>query len=130
MPVAAFYQEEVERTCPQGQRSTSMSDESSGDTELNSSSIEPSHDGRFKALIEHSLDVIALVGPDATVEYVSPSIRRTLGYAPNEFIGRNGFELIHPDDVEDLRRRFEEVLKEPGASQGLEARYRHKGGSW
>ena len=28
---------------------------------------------RFQAFVEHSSDVFALMGPDATVEYVSPS---------------------------------------------------------
>ena len=91
---------------------------------------ERDHDERFKALVEHSFDVIALVGPDATVEYVSPAIGRVLGYTPDEFIGLNGFEHIHPDDVEEVRRRFDEVLKQPGASLAIDTRLRHKDGSW
>jgi PAS domain S-box-containing protein len=106
-----------------------MSNESSGSRGPTSGSVEWSRDEHFKALIQHSFDVIALVGSDATVEYVSPSVSRVLGYSPDEFVGLNGFEQIHPDDVEGVRRRFEEVLEAPGASLEIETRLRHKDGS-
>ena len=40
---------------------------------------------RLRAFLQHSFDVIALFGPDATVEYVSPAVERVLGYTPKEF---------------------------------------------
>src|SRR5690349_5707680 len=95
-----------------------------------SGSFERDHDGQLKALVEHSFDVIALVAPDATVKYVSPAIRRVLGYTPDEFIGLNGFGQIHPEDIEQVRRHFGEVLKQPGTSLAIDARLRHKDGSW
>ena len=107
-----------------------MSTDFDGGQGPNSGSFERDHDGRLKALIEHSFDVIALVGPDGTVEYVSPAIGRVLGYTPDEFIGLNGFEQIHPEDVEEVRRRFGEVLEQPGASLAIDTRLRHKDGSW
>lgn len=87
-------------------------------------------DRRLRALVEHSFDVITLMRPDATIEYVSPSIERVLGYTPDQFIGLNGFELVHPEDIEEVRRRFGAVLEQPRGSQAIEARLRHKGGSW
>jgi PAS domain S-box-containing protein len=87
-------------------------------------------DRRLRALVENSFDVIALVSADSTVEYVSPSVERVLGYTPGEFIGANGFAQVHPDDVEEVRRRFGEVLREPGTSLAIDARLRHKDGSW
>ena len=49
----------------------------------------------LEALLEHSLDVLAIVGADGRVEYVSPSSRRMLGWDPGELQGRHVLNLIH-----------------------------------
>ncbi len=41
-------------------------------------------EGRLSALVQHSSDVIAVLGADGGVHYVSPSIERVLGYTPSE----------------------------------------------
>jgi PAS domain S-box-containing protein len=87
-------------------------------------------DSRLRTFLGHGFDVIALVGPDATVEYVSPAIQRVLGYTPKEFMGGNGFDHIHADDVHQVRRHFEELLQQPGASIPIDCRLRHKDGTW
>src|SRR5216117_4128710 len=53
---------------------------------------------RFRALVEHSSDVIMLLGPDGTVNYASQSTQQVLGYGATENVGRSAFELVHPDD--------------------------------
>ena len=42
-------------------------------------------DTRFRALIEHSWDIIALLDADGKIQYVSPSTRHVLGYAPEAY---------------------------------------------
>jgi len=54
---------------------------------------------RFRALVEHSSDAIALFGDDGTIKYGSPSTVNILGYPLDEFEGRSAFEFIHPDDM-------------------------------
>ncbi len=56
-------------------------------------------DRRFRVLIEHSTEAIALLTPEGTVTYASPSIERVLGYTPQEFMAINGFAVIHPGDI-------------------------------
>jgi PAS domain S-box-containing protein len=85
---------------------------------------------RFRALTEHSSDAVSLIHPDGTVVYNSPSTRRILGYEPDEFLRRNGFELVHPDDRETIRRRLAELTDQPGIPIMVELRVRHKDGSW
>src|SRR5260221_2833279 len=51
-------------------------------------------DRRFRVLIEHSTEAIALLTPEGTVTYASPSIERVLGYTPQEFMAINGFAVI------------------------------------
>jgi PAS domain S-box-containing protein len=84
----------------------------------------------FRSLIENASDVIAILNGDGTIRYVSPSIEPVLGYEPEDLIGKNAFELAHPDDAPDLINAFTHVIQNPGATPSLELRVRHKDGSW
>jgi PAS domain S-box-containing protein len=87
-------------------------------------------DRRFRALIEHSTDAIALFTSEGTVTYVSPSIERLLGYTPREFMTINGFAVIHPDDIPAIADTFQRLLVMPGLVDTKQFRSRHKDGSW
>ncbi len=87
-------------------------------------------DQRFRALIEHSSDAISLLTADSTVIYASPSTRRVTGYSAEELVGRNGFTLLHPEDLEDVRQQFTTFLDQPGHSITVEGRFRHADGTW
>ncbi len=84
---------------------------------------------RFRALIEKSSDGIALVDGTGRMLYLSPSIKEVQGYSPEELLGRNAFELMHPDDQELTRTRLAELLRGT-RSVSAEYRFRHKDGSW
>jgi PAS domain-containing protein len=45
-------------------------------------------EARFRALIENSIDVTAILDADMRVQYVSPSVMRILGYSADELTGR------------------------------------------
>lgn len=85
---------------------------------------------RFQALIEHSTDGIALLGQDGIIRYSSPSTSPILGYSPEEFVGRNVFDGVHPDDCDRLKSTFARALAEPGVRFIEQYRYQHKDGSW
>ncbi|HYC86948.1 MAG TPA: ATP-binding protein, partial [Chryseosolibacter sp.] len=57
---------------------------------------------KFRLLSENSRDIIAIFSLDNKFEYVSPACETLLGFEPHELIGRDGAELVHPDDVEKL----------------------------
>src|SRR5947207_588504 len=84
----------------------------------------------FRALIENATDIITVLNRDGTRRYVSPSVERSLGYQPEELIGKTPFDLLHPDDVPELRRLFVSGLETPGFVASIEYRIRHKDGSW
>jgi PAS domain S-box-containing protein len=84
----------------------------------------------FRALIERSRDAVVLLAADATVRYVSSPTVPILGYTPEEFIGRNALELVHPDDLPRISAIFAQLLASPGGSRTALYRYRHKDGSW
>src|SRR6266576_2538845 len=85
---------------------------------------------RFRALVEHSSDVITLLGPDGTVIYASPSTQPVLGYGATENVGRSAFELVHPDDRADALELFGELMQRPGHLVKTELRALHKDGRW
>src|SRR5256712_2224203 len=85
---------------------------------------------RFRALIEHGADAVALVAPDGTLLFASHSIERPLGFAPAELGGHPGFERVHPDDIPRVHAALREIIASPGTPAGLELRWRHKDGSW
>ncbi len=85
---------------------------------------------RFRALIENGRDNISLLAADGTLLWESPSTISTLGYAPNQFVGRNIFELMHPDDQGWTRDLYAQVVQTPGRSQDGTFRLRHGDGTW
>ncbi len=87
-------------------------------------------DQRFRALIEHSSDVILLSDREGKYSYASPSIQRILGYTPEEFVQLNGFTIIHPDDLPSITQAFQTLLATPGLTETRQFRVRHNNGSW
>jgi len=86
---------------------------------------------RFRALIKKSTDVISIIDTDGLFQYQSPSVRRILGYSPEETVGDMAWKYIHPDDRERVVERFEECIDSPDETTlTAEYRARHADGSW
>jgi PAS domain S-box-containing protein len=64
------------------------------------------------------------------VTYASPAFRRMLGDREDARVGQNVFELIHPDDVGDVRARFGEHVAGLAQSTGFGFRFLAADGSW
>jgi PAS domain S-box-containing protein len=84
----------------------------------------------FRALIDNSMDISLITNADLTVRYVSPSVQRTLGYKPDEIIGKSALEFLSPDDVQYITDHFDSFTQNPGQPVALEVRFRHSDGSW
>jgi PAS domain S-box-containing protein len=85
---------------------------------------------RYYALVENSADGVILVNDSEKISYASPSTGRILGFPPEEIIGSDPFNLVHPEDRERLRRGFAEVGRAPRAYKAGSFRLMHKNGSW
>ncbi len=85
---------------------------------------------RFRALIENSTDAIALVNKPGLILYESPTVTRVLGYLPEEIVGHNVSEFLHPDDLRIASRTFEQVMQESHKPITAQVRYKNKKGSW
>lgn len=71
----------------------------------------------FQCLIENGQDSISLLAADGTLIWENPSKVHTLGYTQGHFVGRNIFELMHPDDMKWSRIIYLQVVKKPASSQ-------------
>lgn len=85
---------------------------------------------RFRALIEHSSDAISLIDAQAYITFASGSTSRVLGYRPDEVVGRNAFEFVHPEDRAKVQRTVVAVRKSAGIPVYVRARILAKGGDW
>ena len=72
---------------------------------------------RFRALIEHGSDSIALIDADSRILYLSPAVTNVEGYQPEELLGRLGTEHTHPDDLPVLARRASRSCSRSRASR-------------
>ena len=87
-------------------------------------------DAYFRSLIENASDIISILEPTGKIRYESPSLERVLGYKPEELVGSNAFEFIHPEDVGLIQDIFTEGINQDDRVIHAEFRFRHKDGSW
>ncbi len=83
---------------------------------------------RFRALIEHGSDSIALIDASNRILYLSPAVANVEGYQPEELLGRLGTEHTHPDDLPVINAAVEKLLAHPGKPIPVVWRRRHKDG--
>ncbi len=84
----------------------------------------------FRHLTEYALDLITILDADGTIRFESRSIATELGYAPEDYIGRNAFEFVHPEDAPRIMQAFQHALETHGSTPLLSFRFRHKDGTY
>ena len=84
---------------------------------------------RLAALVENAADLIAVVGADGMIQYLSPAATRILGHDHGQLDGTSVLDLVHPEDVPDdllsLARTDDQGIGRP-----VELRLRSRDGSW
>ncbi len=97
---------------------------------------------RLRLITDNSTDNIAITSFDlkATYLYVNASVKHTMGYEPDDLIGRSFWEFIHPDDKKALlpllkkyiSQKINKLLtgKEAEISETIEFRFKNKAGNW
>ena len=84
------------------------------------------HSQNYRELVENLNDIVYATDTNAVVTYISPNVFQLSGYTPEEVIGKNFTEFVHP---EDLPGRIEQFLKILGGSKEVtEYRYFTKAG--
>ncbi len=85
---------------------------------------------RFRKMIEHSSDMIILVDAEGKILYESSAALRIIGYTSEELVGKSAFDLVCPDEREQVREFFEKQVHIPGISPLQRMRVQHKDGHW
>jgi diguanylate cyclase (GGDEF)-like protein len=61
---------------------------------------------RFRSLVEHSTELVAVVDEKRRIRFVTPAFHRRLGYERDSLLGTNLLDLVHPEDREGERWRL------------------------
>ncbi|WP_170938273.1 PAS domain S-box protein [Halorubrum sp. Hd13] len=85
---------------------------------------------RTERFVEESDDVVTIVDPDGTVTYASRSATRVLGHDPDDLVGENLFDYLHPDSREGAMETFFSGLDEPNGSFQAEWRFKSGDNEW
>jgi PAS domain S-box-containing protein len=65
--------------------------------------------------VQHSSEIVTMVDPGGTVRYASPAFGQVLGYDPDDAVGTNILDHVHPEDLPHVLEETEKALSE-GAS--------------
>ena len=87
-------------------------------------------EAHFRSYVENSSDFFMVIR-DKKILYASPSVKRLLGYEPEEIIGTDGLQFLDPDDFKAVMEKYIWAFDNPGLPNvPFNVRYRHKNGSW
>ena len=78
---------------------------------------------------DNMFDMVSLADRQGVFKFVSAS-HRVLGYDPEQFPGRHILEFVHPDDLPQVSRAFEEFNSGRNPNPKIEYRYRCADGSY
>jgi PAS domain S-box-containing protein len=84
----------------------------------------------FKLLVDTSTSVYQLADAGLLITYSSSSNSTVLGYCPNETVGKNVLDMVHPDDTEKVRAWLNSILNLPEQLSTTEYRTRNKDGKY
>ncbi len=90
-------------------------------------------EARFRALVQSSSDVVAVVANNGCFSYISPAISEMLGYTPEELDGTPAIALVAPEDVATFQTTYPELSQKrlPTGdlnTRRIETQLRHRSG--
>lgn len=88
-------------------------------------------DKLLPVILTNSNDIIAIYRLNGDCQYISPAVKKIMGYLPEEIIGRSCLDYCYPEDRLDMEVLFDNVKNErPVSITRVECRYRHKDGGY
>ena len=84
---------------------------------------------RYQSLIENVHDLISEMDGRGRLIYISPNSKELLGDEPDEIIGTDAWDRIHPEDLATCWKVFEAATGAAGTGRA-DLRYRHRDGRW
>jgi len=81
----------------------------------------------YRFMTDEASDIIARHSAEGRLIFISPAVKRTLGYEPREMIGRTAFEGAHPDDLAGIKTSLADARRK-GESVSYIYRVKHRDG--
>jgi len=75
-------------------------------------------------------DVIVIIDKNGVNQYKSPNIEPLFGWKPEELIGKKTFDVVHPEDVDSVKKFIRELTQKPNATDTTQFRYKRKDGKY
>jgi PAS domain S-box-containing protein/LPXTG-motif cell wall-anchored protein len=85
---------------------------------------------RFRSVIEKGTEIIAMHDKTGKIIYISPSVEASLGYKPEDRIGKLAFENTHVEDFAAVREKIDRLMSTPGAVESGQWRQKDINGNW
>jgi PAS domain S-box-containing protein len=85
---------------------------------------------KFKSLVQNGSDLIVIMDDQGVFQYISPSVKHIAGHEPDEMVGRNAFEMIHPDDLPIVMSELTTVIDSTNSGQATPHRFLNAAGEW
>ena len=85
---------------------------------------------QYRLLADNSIDIISRQTPECILTYVSPAVTPVLGYTEDEVLGKAMLELIHPEDLEQVKRELVAITTQGISTKISVFRFRHRDGRY
>jgi diguanylate cyclase (GGDEF)-like protein/PAS domain S-box-containing protein len=86
-------------------------------------------EARFRLLADVSDDIIILADLNGKRRYVSPAVSSVLGWEPEDLVGRNYRQIVHPEDIDSVTLLIDRCREEKPV-EALSYRCRRKDGTY
>lgn len=85
---------------------------------------------KYRIITDNVQDLICMHQLDGSFSYLSPSVEKITGYSAEELLGKDPYELIHPEDVEQSKLFHQEQILNGQEERGMEFRILRKDGKY
>jgi diguanylate cyclase (GGDEF)-like protein/PAS domain S-box-containing protein len=87
-------------------------------------------EARYRMLADYSTDMVFHCDRDLVRRYISPACHEILGFEPEDLNGRQGLDMLHPDDVDRIAAAFKSITDGETDRGFFSYRVRHRDGRW
>src|SRR5260221_2642246 len=85
---------------------------------------------QLASLLDSTREIIAVLSVDVALQFANSSFLHSLGYRPDELIGRSLHALTRSTDVGPVRTHLKQVAAQNGGPLSCRCRFRSRDGSW
>ncbi len=88
------------------------------------------NEAKLRAMMQHSSDIVNILDIDTTINYCSPALFQTLGYMPEDVIGKKFVRFIHSEDLPIFQDFLAQSVDNLSVSIPIVMRHKHINGDW